>query len=202
MPDGLMRPRRSPIHECLRESTRADHLRLEDVLNLLDPELTRERYGRVLVGFHAFYAPLEAQLQRHHRTAPLTLDFSLPRRALLLVADLDVLGLSPAAHDAALMPEIRTHSEFAGRLYVVEGAALGGQVLARHLADKWGIDRNSGAAFFSGSGPIETGQRWARVLTWLERLAKSSADSRYMVAEASAAFRALERSVASQANQS
>lgn len=202
MPDGLMRLRRSPIHQCLRDSTRADHLRLEGVLNLLDPELTRERYGRVLAGFHAFYSPLEAQLQRHLRTARLALDFPLPRRASLLEADLEVLGLSSTARESALMPEIRTHSEFAGRLYVVEGAALGGQVLARHLADKWAIDRNSGAAFFSGSGPIETGQRWARVLAWLERVAKSSADSRDMVAEASASFRALEHSVASQVGQS
>ncbi|HEU5138021.1 MAG TPA: biliverdin-producing heme oxygenase [Steroidobacteraceae bacterium] len=197
-----MRQTRSSIHQCLHESTRADHLRLEGVLNLLDPELTRERYGRVLVGFHAFYAPLEAQLQRHHRAAPLTLDFNLPRRASLLMTDLAVLGLSPAARDEALMPEIRTVSEFAGRLYVVEGAALGGQVLARHLAGKWAIDRDSGAAFFSGAGPTETGRRWARILTWLERVAKSSADSRDMVVAASAAFRALEHGVRSQAGQS
>ena len=202
MPDGLMRSTKLSIHQCLRESTRADHLRLEGVLNLLDPELTRERYGRVLVGFHAFYAPLEAQLQRHHRTAPLALDFILPRRASLLVADLEVLGLSPAARDVALMPEIRTHSEFAGRLYVVEGAALGGLVLARHLADKWALDRESGTAFFSGSGPIETGRRWAQILTWLERVTRSAAESRDMVAAASATFRALEHCVAVQAGPS
>lgn len=199
MPDGLMRPRRSPIHECLRESTRADHLRLEGVLNLLDPELTRERYGRVLIGFHAFHERLESQLRRHHWANNLSLDFNLPQRAPLLRADLAVLGISAAAHDEVPLPEIQTISEFAGRLYVVEGAALGGQFLARHLADKWAMDRDSGAAFFSGSGPLETGRRWTKVLTWLERIAKSSADSREMVAAASATFRALEQSVTAQA---
>ena len=202
MPDGLMRPRRSPIHECLRESTRADHLRLEGVLNLLDPELTRERYGLVLVGFHAFYSSLEAQLRRHHRATPLTLNFDLPCRAPLLMADLTSLGISPVGQIDPSLPEIRTLSEFAGRLYVVEGAALGGQVLARHLADKWALDRDSGTAFFSGSGPLETGRRWAQVLTWLERVARSVANSHDMAASASATFRALERSVAARAGHS
>ena len=202
MPDGFMRSTRSPIHQGLRESTRADHLRLEGALNLLDPELTRDRYGRVLVAFHGFYAALEAQFRRHHRVASLALDFDLPCRAPLLMADLAVLGMSPVAHDDVPLPEIRTLSEFAGRLYVVEGAALGGQILARHLADRWALGRESGAAFFSGSGPRETGRRWTRVLAWLERAAKSGADARDMGAAASATFRALENSVSQQAGQS
>jgi heme oxygenase len=202
MPDGLIQPTRSPIHQCLRESTRADHLRLEGALNLLDPELTRDQYGRVLVAFHGFYEPLEAQFRRYHRAASLALDFELPCRAPLLMADLAVLGLSPVAHDDTPLPEIRTLSEFAGRLYVVEGAALGGQVLARHLALRWALGRDSGAAFFSGSGPGEVGRRWARVLDWLERAAISGADSRDMIGAASATFRALENGVAAQAGQS
>ena len=202
MPDGLMRPTRSSIHQCLRESTRADHLRLEGALNLLDPELTPDRYGRVLLAFHGFYAPLEAQFGRHHRAASLVLEFELPCRAPLLMADLAVLGMSRAAHHDVPLPEIRTLSEFAGRLYVVEGAALGGLILARHLASRWAIGRDSGAAFFSGSGPRETGRRWARVLAWLERAAKSGADSHDMGAAACATFRALENSVAALAAQS
>src|SRR5687768_5378160 len=104
MPDGLMRPKRSPIHQRLRESTRADHLRLEGALNLLDPELTRDRYGRVLVAFHEIYAPLEAQFRRHHLAASLTPDFELPCRAPLLMADLAVLGMSPIARDDVPLP--------------------------------------------------------------------------------------------------
>lgn len=202
MPGGLMPQTRSPIHQCLRESTRADHLRLEGALNLLDPQLARDWYGRVLVAFHGFYAPLEAQFRRYHRAVSLTLDFELPRRAPLLRTDLAVLGMLPLSHEDDPLPEIRTLSEFAGRLYVVEGAALGGQIMARHLADKWALDRDSGAAFFSGSGPLETGRRWTRVLAWLERAAKSAADSRDMVAAASATFRALEHRIAVQGGQS
>ena len=202
MPGELMRSTRSSIHQRLRESTHADHLRLEGALNLLDPQLTRHRYGRVLVAFHGFYAPLEAQFRRHHRAMSLTLDFELPCRTPLLMADLGVLGMSPVAHEDVTLPEIRTLPEFAGRLYVVEGAALGGQVLARHLAVTCAIHHDSGAAFFSGSGPVETGRRWVRILTWLERVARSAADSRDMVAAASATFRALDQCVEAQTAQS
>lgn len=201
MSGGLIQPTRSPIHQCLRESTRADHLRLEGTLNLLDPRLTRDQYGRLLVAFLGFYEPLEAQFRRYHRAASMALDFELPCRAPLLMADLAVLGMSPVARDAAPLPEILTLSEFAGRLYVVEGAALGGQVLARHLAERWALGHDSGAAFFSGSGPGEVGRRWARVLRWLERAAISGADSRDMSAAASATFRALENCVATRTRQ-
>ena len=196
MPDGLTSSTRS-IHQCLRDSTRADHLRLESVLNLLDPELTRERYRRVLGAFHGFYAPLEAQFRRFRRSTALTSGFSLPRRAALLEADLESLGWPPAASSDEPLPEIQSMAEFAGRLYVVEGAALGGQVLARGLADRWSLQPCSGLAFFTGSG-AHTGRRWKRVLAWLESLAQSGANSRDIVAAASATFRSLEHRVVAQ----
>ena len=171
MSGGLIQPTRSPIHQCLRESTRADHLRLEGTLNLLDPRLTRDQYGRLLVAFLGFYEPLEAQFRRYHRAASMALDFELPCRAPLLMADLAVLGMSPVARDAAPLPEILT------------------------------LGHDSGAAFFSGSGPGEVGRRWARVLRWLERAAISGADSRDMSAAASATFRALENCVATRTRQ-
>ena len=200
MPDGLTSSTRS-IHQCLRDSTRADHLRLESVLNLLDPELTRERYRRVLGAFHGFYAPLEAQFRRFCRSTALTSGFALPRRAALLEADLESLGWSPAASNDEPLPEIQSMAEFAGRLYVVEGAALGGQVLARGLADRWNLQSRKGLAFFTGSG-AHTGRRWQRVLAWLESVAQSGANSRDIVAAASATFRSLEHRVVSQLERS
>jgi heme oxygenase (biliverdin-IX-beta and delta-forming) len=194
MPDGLASSIRT-IHQCLRESTRADHVRLESTLKLLDPELTRERYRLVLGAFLGFYSPLEAQFRRFRRSTALPLGFSLPRRAALLRADLELLGCPPSAIDDEPLREIQSIAEFAGRLYVVEGAALGGQMLARSLGGRWQLQRNSGLAFFTGSGAHETGRRWACVLEWLENVAQSGAKARDMVAAASATFRSLERRV-------
>lgn len=201
MPDGLTSSIRT-IHQCLRDSTRADHLRLESALNLLDPALTRDRYRLVLGTFLEFYAPLEAQFRRFRRSTTLTLGFALPRRAALLRADLELLGGSPAPSDGEPLREIQSISEFAGRLYVVEGAALGGQVLARSLGGRWQLQRNSGLAFFTGSGVPETGRRWARVLSWLESVAQSGAEARDVMAAASATFRALECRVVAQLGRS
>src|SRR5207344_2659515 len=116
MPDGFTSSIRT-IHQCLRDSTRADHRRLESTLKLLDPELTRDRYRCVLCAFHGFYAPLEAQFRRFRRSTTLTLGFALPRRAALLRADLELLGCSPAASDDKPLREIQSIAEFAGRLY-------------------------------------------------------------------------------------
>jgi heme oxygenase len=198
MPDGLTKPNRSEIHQCLRDSTRADHLRIESALNLLDPHMSRGRYESVLAAFHSFYAPLEAQLRRFHRASSAPLGFTLPHRASLLAADLLAVGASRNAGSDWPLPEIRSVGEFAGRLYVVEGAALGGQILARMLAERWKLDRHSGAAFFYGAGPRETGRRWARVLSWLEGVSRSGAEADEIVAAASATFQSLERCVAAQ----
>lgn len=188
---------RVTLHQWLRESTRADHLRLESVLNLLDPALSLDRYRRVLAAFHGFYAPLEAQLRRFRPTDAPALGFALARRAPLLAADLAALDSAPVPRRRAHLPEIRTIADFAGRLYVIEGASLGGQVLARTLAARWGLGRDTGIAFFYGAGPRETGRRWRLVLSWLERVAQSSAERRDIEIAASATFRAFERWVVS-----
>ncbi len=199
MPDGVTRPNRSEIHQQLRDATRTDHRRTESVVNLLDPEMSRARYGRVLAAFHGFYEPLEAQFRRFDRRLPTRRGFALPRRASLLGADLSALRVARREVAQWAMPEIRTVGEFAGRLYVVEGAALGGQVLARILAERWNLDHRSGAAFFHGAGPRETGRRWARVLRWLETVSRGGAAPDEIVSAASATFHALERCVLAQA---
>src|SRR6185503_21311529 len=96
------------------------------------------------------------------------------------------------------LPEIAATAELAGRLYVLEGAALGGQVLARTLARRWQLTPGTGAAFFFGDGPAATKRRWALVLDWLERGGRAGADADAAVAAASATFRALERWAAKQ----
>jgi heme oxygenase len=88
---------------------------------------------------------------------------------------------------------IETTAELAGCLYVLEGAALGGQVLARELARRWQLTPRTGTAFFFGGGPVETKRRWSLVLDWLERAASAGVDSASAAAAASVTFVALER---------
>ena len=155
-------------------------------------ELSFERYRRVLAAFHGFYAPLEARFWRFGPVAP-PLGFALPQRARLLELDLGALGAPATVARCEDLPEIATTAELAGCLYVLEGAALGGQVLARSLASRWQLTPSTGTAFFFGDGPVATKRRWALVLDWLERVALAGADAPAAVAAASATFLALER---------
>src|SRR5688500_15811320 len=167
-------PTGTSLRRELRHATGPDHRRLEAALDLQSPELSFERYRRVLAAFHGFYAPLEARFRRFGPVTP-RLGFALPQRARLLELDLVALGAPAADTGCEDLPEIATTAELAGRLYVLEGAALGGQVLARSLARRWQLTPGTGAAFFFGDGPVATKRRWALVLDWLERVAGSGA---------------------------
>jgi heme oxygenase len=195
--NSRMPPTGTSLHRELRHATGPDHRRLESALDLQSPELSFERYRRVLAAFHGFYAPLEARFRRFGPVIP-PLGFALPDRARLLELDLVALGAPPAPPCCEDLPQIATTAELAGRLYVLEGAALGGQVLARSLARHWQLAAGTGAAFFFGDGPVAAKRRWALVLDWLERVAGSGAGAGEAVVAATATFVALERWVAAQ----
>lgn len=149
--------------QCLREATRAAHLRIEGVLPLLDTKLSRTDYLGVIAAFYGFYSTLEPRLLLAAGVNAGELE--LPRRAKLplLTLDLQALGSSPA-EIAALpccseLPFTSTPSQALGALYVLEGATLGGQVIGRNLRAALGLDRSNGAAFFAGYGD-ETRQMW------------------------------------------
>ena len=180
------------LHFDLRHATEPDHRRLEIALDLLTPELSRERYGRVLAAFHGFYAPIEAQFRQLKPVGP-PCGFALPDRTRLLELDLTALCVPrPSAHCGEL-PAVTSAAELAGCLYVLEGAALGGQMLARHLASLWRLTPSTGTAFFFGDGPHVTKRRWALVLDWLERIGQAGGGTEAVVATARATFVALER---------
>jgi heme oxygenase len=116
----------------LKTETAAAHDRVDAGLDLLDGG---ERYAAALMRFWGFYAGVEPQLDAWHAAAAL-LDWPQRRKLPALRADLLALGLAPAAIEA--LPVRR----FAGPpgtgaglgwLYVLEGATLGGAVIARRL---------------------------------------------------------------------
>ena len=77
--------------------------------------------------------------------------------------------------------------DLAGCLYVLEGACLGGQVIAQALHQQLGVAKGSGASFFVGDAEA-TSSRWILFLTWLDGLARAGARSEEIVASACATF--------------
>ena len=181
------------IHAQLRSATRDVHLELERHLALLREDLSLVRYMRIIALFYGFYRPMEAGLQRLKTLVP-EHRFPLRARTELLKRDLLALGWEvqaiaelPTCTD---LPDLRAPEHFAGCLYVLEGASLGGQVITRHLRQRLELTEYGGTAFFAGDG-ASTAARWKCVLEWLEQVSKSGLRVEQIVTSACETFRAL-----------
>jgi heme oxygenase (biliverdin-IX-beta and delta-forming) len=183
----------SPVRQELKRETAVLHRRLEAQLGLLDPALSLPRYRRVLQLLYGFYAPLEASLVPL-AAAGRPLGFPLRARSELIEEDLLALGLSQREvaeqPRCGVLPRLSCLEDLAGCLYVLEGACLGGQVIAPLLYRRFGVAQGSGASFFVGDAE-ETSARWMLVLAWLEVVVCSGARSEEIVAAARATFRTL-----------
>jgi heme oxygenase len=146
----------------LRTSTRPLHDDIEALLALEGP-MDLGRYQAIISGFHGFLRQWEQDLLV--ALPPALQDWFAERRRARFAADdlayLATLGLperhaEPAAQPA--LPDASLASVF-GSLYVIEGSALGGQVITPRLQRDMGLAPGRGASYFHGYGP-RTGAMW------------------------------------------
>lgn len=119
------RPRRL-LRNILRDSTAADHARLDATLGALDL-CTAPGYRRFLEINAAALLPLERSLERAGARAVLP-DWDDRARTAAILTDLVRLGGRPSPLDA---PELTGRSAMLGTLYVLEGSRLGAAYLLR-----------------------------------------------------------------------
>jgi heme oxygenase (biliverdin-IX-beta and delta-forming) len=185
----------SSLRQALRRETADLHRRLEIDLGLLESELSLDRYRRVLEFFLGFYAPIEAGLARAV-SAGVPLGLPLRDRTALLESDLLSLGRAQRDIDdlprCADLPRLSCPEDLAGCLYVLEGACLGGQVIAPALREHLGVAAGDGASFFTGDAE-GTSARWRSFLAGLEGLAQAGSVTAAIVASARATFLAFAR---------
>ena len=183
------------LREQLKRATATLHLRVEAQLGLLESPLSLVRYRQVLEAFYGFYAPVEIGLSRFSATAP-PLGLALRARAGLIESDLLALGVSRRELMelpwCAELPRLSCREHLAGCLYVLEGACLGGQVVAKALQRQLEVAKESGASFFVGDAD-GTAARWRLVVIWLDSLVRAGAATEQIVASARATFLALAR---------
>jgi heme oxygenase len=117
----------------------------------------------------------------------------LPLRARTGLIESDLLSLGLSAREVAdlprcaELPRLSSPAELAGCLYVLEGACLGGRVIAPALRDRLGVAEGSGASFFIGDAD-GTEARWRVFVAWLEGLVDAGAPTDEVVAAARATF--------------
>lgn len=170
----------------LRAETRAAHERVEAALDWENRVATRAGYAALLAQLHGFHAGVEAAAEGLAEP-----DFLEPRRkARWLRTDLAALGVAPAEIDALpVRPErFADRAALFGALYVLEGAHLGGQIIARHVAAGLGLTPETGLAFYTGYGP-RTGALWREFQGRLETEFPDAGDA--VVAGAHRTFEAM-----------
>jgi len=181
------------LHTRLRSATSTLHDELERQLELMTPQVSLVRYTRIIGLLYGFYRPMEGRLERLSNLAPVR-KFSLRTRSELLERDLLCLGWQMQAISqlptCTKLPSLREPEHFAGCLYVLEGASLGGQFLTRHLRATLGLTDERGITFFTGDG-ASTPARWKCVLQWLEHVSHSGLSVDQIVASACETFSSL-----------
>lgn len=173
----------------LRAATRDQHERLDrliDVRRLGDGR----RYGRVLQGLDGFLGAWEDHVAA---ALPAAWHGWLQRRSRrpFLQQDLRVLGLAGSTPPAAPLPALASAAAAWGSIYVMEGSALGGQVVTRSLAQA-GLTRERGAAYFHGWG-LATGSMWHEARRLLDEQLADHASLSQACDGARATFDALAR---------
>ncbi len=177
----------------LRTATAEDHARVEAALDLLGPDLDRDRLVRAMTALHGFWCAAEDGLAgwaARHPDDAARVDWPGRRRAPLYAADLRALGAPPAAEGPTL-PEVRTTDGALGRLYVLEGSTLGGAVIDRHLA---GLPRLAAVRLraFSPYGE-RTGAMWRAYRSTTRAHVAGGGDPAEIVRAAADTFTALTR---------
>ncbi|WP_167856883.1 biliverdin-producing heme oxygenase [Hymenobacter aquaticus] len=181
MPPTLPHP---AILQQLRAETRPYHDALEqNEFNqaIRDGRITTGITHRFLAKLYGFLVPYEARL----RQQPLGPEWHVGQRqrAHLIPADLGVAATELPL--CAALPKLDTWPQLLGSMYVLEGSTLGGQVLARQLANA-GI---AGRAYFTGNGE-QTGPLWK---SFCQLLAAATTDDNQaeIVASAASTFQTL-----------
>lgn len=145
---------------ALRVATRTQHDRIEQLLALAAP-MPPARYVAILQGFQRFLTAWEAELRD---AMPTRLQGWLAARSRLgfVAQDLAFFGADEPAPPAHVVPRCLPDDGVAaafGSLYVIEGSALGGQVITPRLERDLGLVPGGGASYFHGFGD-RTGGMW------------------------------------------
>jgi heme oxygenase (biliverdin-IX-beta and delta-forming) len=142
------------ILQRLKRETQGHHEHIARHADLLHDVIDLSDYCALLQRFWGFYAPVEAQIATSPVWELVGLPFEQRRKTHLLERDLAALGAwSPhALPRCSELPVLGSDGRVLGCAYVLEGATLGGQLVARAMRQQHNIDAANGAAFYSSYG--------------------------------------------------
>jgi heme oxygenase len=141
----------------LRQLTSGAHEALHrqwDFAAILSGDLTMGGYAALLSRLYLFHDLFEQQLGKAPTHLAPEIDFDARRKAELLGVDIASLGMVVSKFDRSpmrrLMAAMDSAESLVGSLYVVEGAGLGGRLIAQKLNYLFGQEGRVGRQFFWG----------------------------------------------------
>lgn len=178
------------LRTALRHATSSSHARVERLFAAAGHLEDDARYCDLLRRLWALHANVERQLARlEWRGVVPDIDRRLVK-ADWLAEDLAVLGQDVAGWPVPLvriLPADASPADGLGCLYVVEGATLGGTLLAREVATRLGRGAGSGARFLDGYG-ADRGRMWRTFTAALARYPASPRERRRAIEAAIVTF--------------
>lgn len=174
------------LAERLRTETRVHHVRAEEAMGLMSPDLSSDRYVEILRAFHIYYSLLEPQLAGFSEWEELGCEIKA-RLGKLEKIENDLKYFNASVRKPAPRIVIGDFAQALGAMYVIEGSTLGGQVISKFLANRFGYVPESGAQYFSGYGP-ETGKMWVSFKAVIARAETAGVDQDRVVEGAARAF--------------
>ena len=175
----------------LKARTAHQHQATEDTVDLMRDDYTLDEYRDLLIRFYSFYKPFEAKMSAAIAENGVDFNHSERLNTPKIFADLVSLGMTEEeiakVETTDELPAFDSKERIFGSLYVIEGSTLGGQVISRHLKQKFDLDETNGAAFFSGYGK-ETGKMWNGYREAVTKFAENSANRDEIIAGANETF--------------
>jgi heme oxygenase len=179
----------------LKTQTAHLHEHLPQTIPLLQqleqPTLTS--YTSILCAYWGYYLPIEQRIDQAWFAFPelATFDLAGRHKTNLIERDLAFLGMDamqinrlPICHD---LPSITTLGHALGVLYVIEGATLGSQLIARTIEKTLGLNEQAGCAFFNGYGR-EVGPMWKRFSAFVNQFSDDTVVEADAIEAATATF--------------
>lgn len=143
---------------------------------------TKESYGSLLGRLYGYYAPLEQLLvpfQQGWGINPIQ-----HQKAQLILTDLQTLQYQALPEPCTQLPVVANAHQALGAWYVLEGAALGGRVIARMIRAHAALPAE---AFHFLDSP-DTGARWQQFQHLMNRLATTPAQMQQVAQAANDTF--------------
>jgi heme oxygenase len=161
---------RARLRQLTSDAHEALHLQ-SDFTAIMSGKLTICGYAALLNRLHYFHDLFEQLVGNAPKHLVPEIDLDTRRMAHLLSADIAALGMRVSRFHTSplrgLLPDMRSAESLVGSLYVVEGARLGGSVIAQKLDYLLGHEGRSGRQFFRGRG-IPDSLPWSRFCDILE----------------------------------